>query len=114
MYWSTELDEKNRLIRKRNYFHRNQNFTELIYSYEDEKISEKEKIEFFVEKNVFLNKYDYIGGKLETISHLNNDEVLEKYSITYDKNHLPSAIIQREVEEKSISIFRISYLIEVD
>jgi len=114
MYWSTELDNKGKTLQTRNYFQRNQNFTEYNYAYNQDKIAKKEVIEYFRERNVLSNLYTYNNSELESILMTYNENLIEKFSFTYDKFQFPTAIIQREVEEKSISIYRLSYLIEVD
>lgn len=113
VYLDSEYNLNGQLILETKSYHRNQAFTETTYTYEEGNLILVEKSNN--RKSVFEKlTIDRKHEKLDLISLYQDQELAKKHGFTYHLDGTPHAIIERNLEEMKITIYRMEYLFYQD
>ena len=108
LYLDKEYDLDHNLIRETKSYHRNRRYQETVYNYNQEQLTRIEKlINGSKQKEISIARN---GEQIELVSFIENKNLVKKYAFTYHLNDLPKAIIERNLVEKKIIIYRLEYL----
>lgn len=109
LYLTKEFDKKDHLIKETKSYRRNQGYNETNYSYEDGQLIKVKKSYGSNSQHEIIISRD--KEKLDLISFFQDEKLIKKYAFTYHLNGLPKAIIERNLVEKKITIYRLEYLL---
>lgn len=104
-----KTDLFNHIIYSKIEFFRSANFSETVYSYQLNQLNSKEHRSYFGYNKSVKWKYDYKNGIVDFVRVTENDEEIIRYGFTYDGENRVAAIVERNVKEKSISVYKFSY-----
>ena len=105
-----ERDLFNQTIRAETKFKRSSNFSKTLYIYELRQLNHKKKESYFGTKYSKLDyRYSYKKGFLDLIKVIKNEKTLFKYGLLYLPNGLIDAVVERNLNEKSITIYKFNY-----
>ena len=113
LYLDRAYNLNGQLLRETKSYHRNQGFNETSYTYADNHLIliEKSNSGQAVAQKISV---DQKNDKLDLISFYEGRELKKKYAFTYNVNGLQKAIIERNLVEMKITIYRVEYLFYKD
>lgn len=106
---TTEWDFDNRLISDELRYTKTSNYEKTKYKYHLDFLTHKSEKSFFGKEKERQFSFKYKGYLIDLIE-LSEDGVLtEKFGFVYGNDKLPSAVVERNVLNKSVSIYRFTY-----
>lgn len=102
-------NQSGKIIKDRKNYSRGQNYTEVIYTYENNRLILSEKTSYFHKTKKQKKEFTYKNDKVEFVLFYKNEELIKKFGFTYQSNGLIAAVVERNYEEKSIRIFQFLY-----
>ncbi len=109
MQWSNKYDSHNRLIRQKQSYTRSSNYRESTYTYQLEWLLKKEERSYIGEERIKTWSYTYKQGKLDMVTLKWGATTTNKYGVSYLKNGLVDVIVERNMVEKTITVYQFSY-----
>lgn len=104
-----KYNEHNLLLSKRTSYSRNSNYRKLEFIYEGKKLKQKELSRYFGHKKSIKSEFFYQGNFLDEILIKKDGILTKKFAITYSLNGFPKEIIERDVLNQKVKIYRLSY-----
>jgi len=104
-----EYDSKGRLTNRRVSYVRNRNYTELTLMYNNDLLTDRISSNYFSKKNTVHWQIEYQDELPYLIKVYENDEFIKKYAFVYSEKNLPESIIERNFEDKNVSVYRLEY-----
>jgi len=100
----------NQLISHKTDFVRNSNFLYTEYDYQLQQLNTK-KVESYIGTQMNSEKweYHYKNGFVDLINQYSEEVLTFKFAFLYSSTLLPKTIIERDVEKKSVSIYKLTY-----
>ena len=107
---STEYDKAGNIINKRKTFKRNRSYTESAYNFQDGLLQKIATTRFYGKKKINNSFLNYEDQMLQHMTVKENGKIKYKLGFTYDSKGLVDAIIKRNPEKKTVTIYRLEYL----
>lgn len=108
-YREDQFDLFGQLIHQKTSLVRSQNFSEKEFTYQVNQLIKKRSFTNVGKQQVNIWEYSYEKGILDFIKHFQDDALIEKIGFTYRQDGLVSAIVTRDMERKSVTIYKFSY-----
>ncbi len=102
-------NKRGALLSKRTSYTRNSNYWEQKYHFRAEHLIQKELIRYFRKKESTTTQLYYKTQQLDMLIVKKEELLLRKFAITYSSNGFPKEIIERDVLNQKVKIYRLSY-----
>lgn len=103
------FDHNKRVIYERQSYTRTSNYTEISYTYQLEWLLTKEVKTYLGKVKQKEWTYTYKQGKLDLVTLKKDNKLTNKYGVSYLKNGLVDVVIERDLIEKTITVYRFRY-----
>lgn len=102
-------NQNGKVVKERINYSRAQNYTEVVYTYENNRLIQSKKTSYFHKTKEQKKAFKYNKDKIEFVLFYKNGVLIKKLGFTYQPNGLVAAVVERNYEEKSIRIFQFLY-----
>ena len=106
--WVT-INSFDNIISKRQSYSRSLSFVEDSFNYKATQLISKSKWNTIGRQKKTIWKFTYENGYLDFIKKREDGEVVAKFAILYNDRRLIKSIVKRDIQEKTISIYKVEY-----